>query len=277
MFTLTTFLLSAVVAQHAGGPALHYPDAKKMDTVYDYAGNKVADPYSWLEELDSPDTKAWVEAENKLTFDYLHSIPGRDRIAARMKAIINYERFGLPHKEGSRYFYTRNDGLQNQAVLYVADSLNGKPRVLLDPNKLSTDGTVALGGEAFTDDGKLMAYSLSSAGSDWQEWHVRNVATGQDLPDVIKWSKFSGASWTKDDQGFFYSRYDEPKGNLMKEADYYQKLYYHHLGTGQSQDSLIYERPDQKEWSFDGNVTEDGTYLIINVSEGTAHQNRVFY
>jgi len=260
-----------------GQPPINYPEAKKVDTVYDYAGTKVADPYSWLEDLDSADTKNWVAAENKLTFDYLHSIPGRDQIAARMKEIINYERFGLPHKEGSRYFYSRNDGLQNQSVLYVADSLNGNPRVLLDPNKLSNDGTVALSGEAFTDDGKLMAYSLSSAGSDWQEWHVRDVDKGTDLPDVIKWSKFSGASWTKDDAGFFYSRYDEPTGNMMKDADYFQKLYYHRLGTDQSQDTLIYQRPDQKEWGFEGNVTEDGRYLVINVWEGTAHQNRVFY
>lgn len=267
-------ITTAALAQHA---TLRYPEARKADTVYDYAGTKVVDPYSWLEDLDSPETKAWVEAEANLTRSYLDAIPGRDRIAARLKDIINYERFGIPEKEGSRYFYTRNNGLQNQAVLYVADSLTATPRVLLDPNTLSADGTVALNGMAISDDGKLLAYALSSSGSDWQEWHVRDIDTGKDLPDMIKWSKFSGASWTKDDKGFFYSRYDEPKGNAMKEADYYQKLYFHALGTDQSQDPLIYERTDQKEWGFEGNVTEDGAYLIINVWHGTAHQNRIFY
>ena len=264
-------------AQHIATSPFSYPEAKKADTVYDYAGTKVPDPYSWLENMDSPDTKAWVDSENKLTFPYLASLPGRDRIASRLKEIINYERFSTPDKKGGRYFYTRNDGLQNQSVLYVADSLNAKPRVLLDPNGLSKDGTVALSGTAVSENGKLLAYSLSEAGSDWQEWHVRDVDTGKDLPDDIKWSKFSGAAWTIDGKGFYYSRYDQPKGDKMKDADYFQKLYYHRLGTDQSADELVYQRTDQPEWGIGGSVSEDGKYLVLNIWHGTAHENRLFY
>ncbi|MBI1757545.1 MAG: S9 family peptidase [Fimbriimonas ginsengisoli] len=269
--------IAALTQGPATGDKMTYPVAKRVETVYDYAGTKVADPYSWLEDVDSADTKAWVESENRLTFAYLSAIPGRDKIAERYKGLLNYERFTLPQREGNRYFYSRNDGLQNQNVLYVADSLRGRPRVLIDPNKLSKDGTVALSGSAVTEDGKLMAYSISVAGSDWQEWHVKNVDTGEDTKDLISWSKFSGASWAKDGSGFYYSRYEEPKGNIMKEADYYQKLYFHKLGTHQRRDELIYERRDQKEWGFDGRATDDGHYLVIIVWHGTAHENRIFY
>ena len=172
---------------------------------------KVADPYRWLEDTDSAETHDWVEAENKLTFSYLDQIPYRGAIRERLLKLWNYERFTVPAQEGGRYFYQHNNGLQNQNVLLVADSLNAEPRVLLDPNTLSSDGTVALSGRAVTDDGKLMAYGTAASGSDWKEWHVRDVDTGKDLPDLIKWVKFSGASWTKDNKGFFYSRYDEPK------------------------------------------------------------------
>src|SRR6185503_7299753 len=168
-------------------------------------------------------------------------------------------------------------GLQNQAVLYSVTSLDGQPTLLLDPNTLSTDGTVALSGTAVSNDGKLLAYSLSASGSDWKEWKVRDVATGKDLSDSLKWVKFSGASWTADNQGFFYSRYDEPKADSLKGTNYFQKLYYHKLGTPQSEDVLIYERPDQKDWLFGGSVTEDGRYLLISVFQGTDNKNRVYY
>jgi prolyl oligopeptidase len=192
--------------------------------------------------------------------------------------IWNYERFGVPFKEGGRYFITRNDGLQNQAVLYTMASLDAEPTVLLDPNGLSTDGTVALHSYEVSDDGNLLAYGLARAGSDWQEWHVRDVRTGKDLPDMINWVKFSGASWTTDNQGFFYSRFDEPdKTNTLKGVNYFHKLYYHKLGTEQKDDKLIYNRPDQKEWGFGGGVTEDGRYLGIHISKGTDRRNRFFY
>lgn len=270
-------LLGSVALSAQSDAPLVYPKAKTVDQVDDYHGVKVSDPYRWLEDTDSADTHAWVEAENKLTFSYLDKIPYRGAIRDRLLKLWNYERFNPPEQEGGRYFYQHNNGLQNQNVLLVADSLSGEPRVLLDPNTLSSDGTVALASESITDDGKLMAYGTETSGSDWMEWHVRDVDTGKDLPDVLKWVKFSGASWTKDDKGFFYSRYDEPKGTALREANYFQKLYYHRLGTPQADDKLIYERPDNKELGFYGAVTDDGHYLLIHVSQGTSPKNRLYY
>jgi prolyl oligopeptidase len=190
----------------------------------------------------------------------------------------NYEKFGVPFKRGERYFYFKNNGLQNQSVLYTLKSLDDEPKELFDPNLLSEDGTVALSGLSISDDGTLMAYGLSTGGSDWIEYRVRDVATKEDKKDHLKWIKFSGASWTKDNRGFFYSRYDEPNEKTqLEEVNYYQKLYYHRLGTSQAEDILIYHRPDQKEWGFDGSVTEDGRYLIISVWRGTDPKNLIFY
>ena len=271
-------LLSTIHLLAQSDPAaLSYPKAKTVDQVDDYHGTKVADPYRWLEDTDSADTKAWVEAENKVTFSYLDKIPYRGAIRERLLKLWNYERFSAPELEGGRYFFQHNNGLQNQNVLLVSESLNAEPRVLLDPNTLSADGTVALAGSVISDDGKLMAYGTAASGSDWTEWRVRDVDTGKDLPDVIKWVKFSGASWTKDNKGFFYSRYDEPKGAELRESNYYQKLYFHRLGTSQSDDKLIYDRPDVKEMMFGGAVTDDGRYLIISVVQDTSSKNRLYY
>ncbi|MDM8007876.1 MAG: prolyl oligopeptidase family serine peptidase [Phycisphaerae bacterium] len=258
-------------------PGLVYPRTKTVDVVDDYHGVKVPDPYRWLEDLDSPEVKAWVEAQNRVTFSFLESIPARTAIRNRITELFDFERFDVPSVCGGRYFFTRNSGLQNQSVLYVAEDLNSEPRVLLDPNTLSADGTVALAGADVTDDGKLLAYAIARAGSDWNELYVRSVETGQDLPDHMKWVKFSGISWTLDGGGFFYSRYDEPKDAKLEASNYYQKLYYHRLGTPQSEDRLIYDRPDQKEWMFTGEVTDDGRYLLIYVSVGTEPKNRVYY
>jgi prolyl oligopeptidase len=277
----STIVAAQSSKSHSGqsaGRKIDYPASKKVDQVDDYHGTKVADPYRWLEDADSADTKAWVEAQNKLAFAYLNEIPAREQIKQRLTKLWNYERYGTPFKEGERYFYSKNNGLQNQSVLYTADSLSGEPRVLLDPNTLSADGTVALSGLSISEDGKLMAYALSTAGSDWQEWRVRDIATGKDLPDTIKWVKFSDASWTRDGKGFFYSRYAEPnEATKMADTNFYQKLYYHSLGTPQSEDVLVYERPDVKELGFGGAVTEDGRYLIISVWKGTEQNNRVYY
>jgi prolyl oligopeptidase len=255
-----------------------YPEARKCDHVDVYHGVEVADPYRWLENPDSEETRAWVEAENEITFGYLEEIPQRDWIRDRLTKLWNYERYGMPSKKGGRYFYSKNDGLQNQSVLYTMKSLDGEPRVLLDPNKLSEDGTIALSGLSASDDGRLLAYGVSIRGSDWQEWRVRDIETGKDLDDHLKWIKFSGASWSRDGKGFYYSRYDEPnEATKLQDTNYYQKLYYHRIGTPQSQDELIYERKDQKEWFFGGYATEDGQYLIITVGKGTERGNQVFY
>ncbi|QRK08729.1 S9 family peptidase [Archangium violaceum] len=257
---------------------LRYPAARKDSVVDNYHGTEVADPYRWLENPDSPESRQWIEAENQLTFGYLEKIPVRARLKQRMTELWDYEKYSVPWREGSRYFFHRNNGLQNQSVLYTADSLEAEPRVLLDPNTLSADGTVALAGLDITQDGNLMAYGVASAGSDWKEIRVRDVRTGKDLPDVVKWVKFSNPSWTKDGKGFFYSRYDEPKaGEALSGTNYYQKLYFHKLGTAQSEDTLVYERKDQKEWGIGGFVTDDGRYLVIDITRGTERKNLVFY
>lgn len=264
---------------------LTYPSSHKSDQVDNYHGTLVADPYRWLEDPDSEETRTWIEAQNQVTFGYLSEIPPREKIKQRLTKLWDYEKYGIPFKEGEslgdgssdRYFYFKNDGLQNQSVFYTLKTLDDQPKVLLDPNKLSEDGTVALSGLSVSEDGKLLAYGLSVSGSDWQEWKVRDVETGEDLQDHLKWIKFSGASWTHDHQGFFYSRYDEPNEKTqLEDVNYYQKLYYHQLGKPQSEDVLIYHRPDQKEWGFSGGVTEDGTYLIISIWLGTDSKNLVF-
>ncbi len=256
----------------------HYPASPKVDQVDDYHGTPVADPYRWLEDPHSSEARSWIEGQNQVTFDYLNQLPERDRIKQRLTELWDYEKYGIPFRQGDRYFFFKNNGLQNQSVLYTLPSLEADPQVLLDPNTLSEDGTVALSGLAISEDGNRLAYGLSASGSDWVEWKVRDVGTGDDLPDHLKWVKFSGASWTHDHQGFFYSRFDEPNEQTrLEDANYYQKLYYHRLGTPQSEDVLVYHRPDQKEWMFGGEVTEDGRFLVIYVSRSTERKNLIFY
>ncbi|MBD2259280.1 prolyl oligopeptidase family serine peptidase [Pseudanabaena sp. FACHB-2040] len=255
-----------------------YPDSHQADQVDTYHGLEVPDPYRWLENPQSDEAQQWIEAQNRVTFSFLEGLKGRDRINQRLTQLWNYERYSIPFKEGGQYFYFKNDGLQNQSVLYTQPSLEAEARVLLDPNSLSEDGTVALGGLAVSEDGKHLAYGLSTAGSDWVEWRVRSIDSGVDLTDHLKWVKFSGVSWSHDHQGFFYSRYDEPdETTKLESVNYYQKLFYHRLGTAQAEDVLIYERPDEKEWGFDGGVTEDGRYLIISIWRGTDPRNLLFY
>jgi prolyl oligopeptidase len=262
----------------AQGPRLlPYPETRKIDQVDDYFGTKVADPYRWLEDPNSPETVAWVEAQNKVTFTFLEGIPSRERLRARLTELWNYERYGLPERHGRYYIYARNDGLQNQPVVYRSASLDAAPEVLIDPNALSPDGTIALTGSAFTDDGRYMAYALSTSGSDWMEWRIREVATGRDLPDLVRWSKFSGAAWLKDGSGFFYSRYDEPtEGEAYTGVNKNQRVYFHAMGSSQEQDRLVYARPDQPDWGFATRVTDDGRFLVISQWEGTEPKNRLF-
>ncbi|MCA9253353.1 MAG: hypothetical protein KDA54_19660, partial [Phycisphaerales bacterium] len=233
------FCFVTLVAVAAAGCAeqrhFEYPVAHKGDVVDTYHGTKVPDPYRWLEDPDSPESREWIEAENKLTFGYLEGIPQREKIQKRLTELWNYEKYGTPYKQGGRYFFYKNDGLQNHSVLYTARNLDDEPTVLIDPNTFSEDGTVAMSDYAVSDDGKYVAYSVSEGGSDWIEWRVREIETGRDLPDLIKWSKFSGASWTKDGAGFYYSRFDEPSGDeALRSLNEYNKLYYHRLGTPQS-------------------------------------------
>jgi len=273
-FLLTGMFTSAAPA---GAQTLQYPTARKSDVVDDYHGTRVPDPYRWLEDPDSPESRAWIEAQNRLTAAYLAEIPARNVIRDRLTKLWNYPKYGTPFRKGRRYFFFKNDGLQNQSVLYQQASLAADPETLLDPNRLSEDGTVALSTLAVTDDGRLLAYGTSASGSDWEEFRVRDVVTGKDRPDYLKWIKFSGASWTKDGAGFFYSRYPEPTDKALTDVNRFQKLYYHRLGTEQGQDVLVYERPDQPDWGMNAAVTDDGRYAVLNVWLGTDRRNRVYY
>ncbi|MEJ5276020.1 MAG: prolyl oligopeptidase family serine peptidase [Thermogemmata sp.] len=278
------FLLGGFVLMEAWGqrqPALQYPETRKVEVVEDYHGVSVADPYRWLEDdvRQSKDVAAWVEAQNKVTFAYLESIPQREAIRRRLTDLWNYEKMSAPVKVGGRYFFTRNDGLQNQSVLYVREQLDGPARLLLDPNTWSKDGTVAISGTALSDDGRYLAYGVAEAGSDWTTWKVLDVDSGKMFPDELKWIKFSGASWTADGKGFFYSRFPEPPpGAAFQGLNLNMKLYYHRLGTPQSEDVLVYHRPDQPRWGINATVTEDGRYLIISVNDGTTSRKvRIVY
>jgi prolyl oligopeptidase len=264
----------------AGDPATRkrYPQPPRSETVDEYHGRKIADPYRPLEDPDSPPTRAWIEAENSLTSRFLESIPERTAIRDRLRALWDYEKYSPPRRESGRYFFSYNTGLQNQFVLYTAEPLDGPARVLLDPNTLSRDGTVALSGVSPSKDGRLIAYGIAAAGSDWNEWKVREVATGQDAPDLIKWVKFSSAEWAPNGQGFYYGRYPEPRpGDDLKGANYYQKVYFHRLGTPQSDDRLVWEVPGHKEWLAAPTVTDDGKYLILTLSKGTDAKYRIVY
>ncbi|TPV95616.1 MAG: S9 family peptidase [Myxococcales bacterium FL481] len=258
-------------------PAYTYPATQTVNQVDNYHGIDVPDPYRWLEDLDAAETKAWVAAQNDLTFGELAKIAERQAIANKLARVWNHERYSAPENKGGRYFFRRNNGLQDQDVLYWSDGIDGQARVLIDPNTLSTDGTVALRGVAIRDDGKYVAYGVSASGSDWETWRVREVATGTDLPDTLEWVKFSRASWSKDGKGFYYSRYAAPEaGEAYEAVNDNQKLYYHPLGTDQATDRLVYERPDQPEWGFRAKVSDDGRYLVVSISQGTDRRKRVY-
>jgi prolyl oligopeptidase len=280
-FIALTVAAFAAASGSAQETRLKYPDTRKIDVVDDYHGTKVADPYRWLEDdvRKSKDVAEWVEAQNQLTGAFLAAIPEREAIRKRITELWNYEKTSAPTKVGGKYFLSKNDGLQNQFVLYVQDRLDGPTRLLIDPNTWSKDGTIALSGTAISDDGKYIAYGVAEAGSDWNTWRVLDVATGKPLPDELKWIKFSGASWTPDGKGFFYSRFPAPaKDAAFQSLNVNQKLYYHRLGTPQSEDVLVYHRPEQPRWNVGGTVSEDGRYLIISVSDGTtSRKSRIVY
>lgn len=262
----------------AAGDRMTYSSTKKNNHLDQLHGIEVSDPYRWLEEdvRESKDVAEWVVAKNQETSAYLESIPQRVAIKERLTELWNYEKYGVPSKAGSRYFYSKNDGLQNQSVLYTMDSLNGVPAVLIDPNAWSKDGTVALGAISLSDDGRYVAYSVADAGSDWNTWRIIEVETGRVLPDEIKWVKFSGAAWTVDSKGFFYGSYDKPPaGAAFQKTNLNQKVFYHQIETDQSQDVLVYKRPDEPTWGFGLSVSEDGRYLVITIWKGTDNKYRI--
>jgi prolyl oligopeptidase len=271
-------LAAAVAADEA---PLHYPSTKRIDHVDIYHGVKVSDPYRWLEAdvRESKEVADWVEAENKVTFAYLHAIPQRDTIKKRITELWNYEKVSAPSRHGPYYVFSKNDGLQNQAVIYTQEGPDALPKVLLDPNQWSKDGTVALAGLEFSEDGKYLAYGVSDAGSDWTSWKAMHVPTRTILGDDIRWVKFGGAAWTHDNKGFFYSRYPEPEpGRKFQGLPLNQKIYYHRLGAPQSEDVLVYHRPEEPTWGVAASVTDDGRYLVISISDGTtSRKNRVVY
>jgi len=278
IFMVIVFFIVVTVFSGCSKKRIQYPETKRVDVVDDYFGTKVADPYRWLEDDNSEETKAWVKAENEVTFKYLKKIKARKKIEKRLTELWNYEKYGLPWKEGGRYFFSKNDGLQNQYVLYVQNTLDAEPEVLLDPNKLSEDGTVALAITSVSEDGNYLAYGTSSGGSDWREIFVRDINTKDDLGDHIKWVKFSGASWSKDSKGFYYCRYPEPKkGHELTQQNKNQKIFYHRINTAQDKDVLVYEDKKHPDRGFYPFVTDDGRYLIISVSQGTDRRNRVYY
>lgn len=269
LVALTAIGCNESTSEHA---KLSYPETRKDTTIIDdYFGTKVADPYRWLEDDNSAETKAWVDTQNAVTFNYLNQLPGRDSIKARLTELFDHERFSTPFKKGGRYFYYRNDGMQDQNVLYVQDDLNADPRVLIDPNTLSKDGTTALGAISVSKDGRFMAYQLSASGSDWSQIHIIDIASGKKLDEVLDWVKFSGMSWKGN--GFYYSRYDAPKeGAAYSGKNEFHKVYFHALGTGQDRDELIYWNATQPLRNYYAQVPESEDAVIIFESESTSGQ-----
>jgi prolyl oligopeptidase len=275
-----TFLVGAIGMSSALADPIEYPKARREDRVETLHGTAVLDPYRWLEDdvRTTPEVKAWVEAQNKITSAYLAAIPQRAAVQKRITDLWNYEKYTPPSKVGGKYFFRKNDGLQNQSVLYVLERMDGEPRALLDPNTWSKDGTVALGATVVSPDAKFVAYGTSDAGSDWETWKVVDIATAKPLSDELKWVKFSGAAWTADGKGFFYSRYDEPKpGEAFQSVNLNQRVMYHRVGTPQADDVLVYKRPDHPEWGFESMVTDDGRYLVLTTWQGTDNRYRITY
>ncbi|QYO66845.1 hypothetical protein JVX88_08590 [Leptolyngbya sp. 7M] len=272
---VVSLFVSAIPAQNGGG----YPRAKKVDQVDDYHGTKVYDPYRWLEETNSADTQRWIEEQVAFTQAYMDKIPEREKIRERLTEIWNYERISAPSKvTDGFYIYSRNDGLQNQNVLYRTDSKDKPGKIFFDPNKLSEDGTAALSGSAFTDDGKLWAYGIARSGSDRTEWRIMNTETGEHLSDTLPPNRQGGISWASDNSGFYYQRYPAPEaGAELRAANRFPKIYFHKLGTPISEDKVIYERPDDGELTSGARVTEDGKWLVISTSKGTQRMNEVHF
>lgn len=261
----------AASSDHApvGSARLTYPIARKGDVVDNYHGVKVADPYRWLEELDSAETRAWVSAEAQLTESYLKRLPTQTALRRRLHELVDFEKYGIPFQKGGRYFYTYNRGLQEQSVLRMSESLSSAPSVVLDPNLLSTNGTLAVVGYVASEDGKLLAYGVSQGGSDWTDWRIRDLPNGKDLADVLRWSKYYHPAFTPDGKGLFYSAFPAPPpGEELRARDLNDAVYYHTLGTASTQDRKVFQRPDHPDWQFEPHLTPDGRFLVLLAGEG---------
>ncbi|HEY3861864.1 MAG TPA: prolyl oligopeptidase family serine peptidase [Verrucomicrobiae bacterium] len=262
-------VMAGCLIQAMAAPSLEYPPARRGDVVDDYHGVKVADPYRWLEDLDSPETAAWVTAEAKVTDAYLDKIPGREAIKHRLAELLDFEKFGIPFHEGSRYFYSHNTGLQQQSILYATAGLDGAPSIALDPNLISTNGSLAVVGHVVNRSGTMLAYGISHGGSDWTEWRLRDLASGLDLPDVLRWTKYYHPIFSRDGKGIYYSAFPAPApGEELRVRDLHDAVFYHALGTSQSEDRRLYERPDHPDWQFEPHLTPDGRWLVICAGEG---------
>jgi prolyl oligopeptidase len=269
-------IVSAAPDARSGHPG--YPVTATADIVDDYHGRRVADPYRWLEDLGSADTRAWIDAQNAVTLPYIDELPQRAPLVSRLTELWNYPRTGLPYRVAGQLFYQHNTGLQQQAPLYCRGSLSDAPQLLLDPNTLSTDGSISLAQWMPSPDGRYLAYALSQGGADWADVQVRDLSTGADLPGIVHWFRFSSISWTKDGKGFFYARFPEPPSGKALEADLQDhQLWYHRVGTPQEEDQLIYWRRELPRYFIGGSVSDDGRYLTIGLYNGTDRRNRLFY
>ncbi|MGH2416844.1 MAG: prolyl oligopeptidase family serine peptidase [Candidatus Limnocylindria bacterium] len=258
-------------------PKIDYPTAPTDDQVDDYHGERIADRYRPLEDPDAPPSRAWIDAQNALTERVLGEVPARREIRERLAELWDHPRAGAPWRRGDRWFQLRNTGLQDQDVLWSADSPDSVGKPILDPNRFSTDGTTALSATAVSESGELIAYATSDAGSDWRTWGARRAATGEDLPDRLPWSKHSSAAWTHDDAGFFYGRYPEPPADAAYQApNRDMELRYHGLGTDAADDPIVFVTPEQPEWGFEPEVTDDGRLLVLTVWRGTDPVNRIY-
>lgn len=276
-----SILLSPVISNHCHAQTmLKYPKTNTVDQVDSFFGVEVADPYRWLEDdvRNSDDVRRWVDQQNELTQEYLKTLPYREEIEKRLTTLWDFEKYRPPSKHGDKFYFYKNDGLQNQYVLYQSDTCDGDATVFIDPNTWSQDGTVALGGTSFSDDGKRVAYGIQDAGSDWRTWKVKDVQTGEVLADELKWLKFGGISWNKDGDSFYYSRYDEPAADAeFQSLNLGQKIYLHRVGTPQSEDVLIHSDADHPEWGFSPEVTEDGKFLIVTIWQGTDDRYQIMH
>jgi prolyl oligopeptidase len=270
LFMLCVALTGSAAAADSGGTPLPvYPQARRDDALDDYNGVKVADPYRWLEQLDSPETRDWVKAEANLTDSYLEKIPVRQSLQRRLTELLDFEKFGMPFHKGPRYFYTHNSGLQQQSVLLASLGLDGAPAIAFDPNALSTNGALAIVGYVASPDGATLAYGVSHGGSDWTEWRFRDLASGSDLPDVLKWTKYYRPVFAKDGKGLYYGAFPAPApGEELRARDLGHAVFHHVLGTAQSDDRKVYERPDHPDWQFEPHLAGDGRWLVVRVGEG---------